>query len=224
VETLSRLALRIFAAVFLSASALSAQVSGDVGKVLQVQGRVKDGDAQNLAKDDPIRIGQDIRTLRGSKIQMSFDGDGQLLLYERTRVVMQEPGPADDRHSECSQREVVARIKLLSGTLMLDHDPHKKDRRPRILEVETPDGFICLFGTSIQVQVDPHFGTGVFVWMTGAWVRHRDSKDWVKLEGREQTLVRLGEKLRVTRSKHGLTLPEWDSRFLDSPLLDLFLP
>ncbi len=211
----------IYTVVSLSASALSGQ--DEVGKVLQVHGKVK-ADDHNLVNNDVIRRGQSIQTFSVSGIRINFNGDGQLLLYPGTHIVVQKPGDLEDLHSDCSKRTVSARIKLLAGEIRLDHDPNKKDHHPRIVEVETPDGFICLFGTSIQVRVDQGSGTGVHVWETGAFVRHLDAKDWVKLLANNETFVRPGQKLRVMRAKGGLTPAKPDGLLIDSPLLDLFIP
>jgi hypothetical protein len=205
-------------------SALSGQMSDELGKVLRVRRLVKGQDAggeRSLRPADAIRLGQTITTRQDSAIEMSFDGDGRLLLWPKTQVILLQPGPPGDRHSECN-RQVVARIELRRGDLQVDHDPKKVTLAPRVLEVETNDARICLFGTSIQVHVDPDLGTGVFVRETGAWVRHlKPGSEWVKLEASEQTFVRGEEKLRVTRVPR-LTPPDLarEGRFLDSPLLD----
>src|SRR5215218_10065781 len=128
--------MRTLAAIFilagLSLSALSGQTSGMIGEVLQVRSIVKAGD-RNLKPKDVIRLHQEIQTFRASAVRMSFDGDGQLLLWPGTKVVLLDPGPTSDRHTQCSQTEVSARIKLLHGDLQVDHDPAKVHRRPRIV-------------------------------------------------------------------------------------------
>jgi hypothetical protein len=206
------------------AGLLSGQTSGERGQVLDVHRMVKVREdptgERYLQKGDAIRIGQKIQTYRDSAIRMSFDDDGQLMLWPSTHVILQVPGPAGDRHGRCNRTEVAARIKVLRGDLQVDHDPNDPSLSPKVLEIETPHAFICLFGTSIQVHVDPDRKlTGVFVQQTGAQVRHLDAQDWQPLEREQQTFVRQGEKLRVTKAKK-LTLPEPEARFNDSPLFD----
>jgi hypothetical protein len=204
-------------------SALSGQTSRELGTVLRVRRVVKGldlGGEQSLQPGDAIRLGQTIRTGRDSAVELSFDGDGRLVLWPGTRIALREPGPAADRHSDC-QREVAARIELRRGDLQVDHDPKKATLKPRVLEIETGDARICLFGTSIQVHVDPRLGTGVFVRETGAQVRHLAGGDWIRLEANEQTFV-YGQAKLSKRQTPRLLVPtlEGEGRFLDSPLFD----
>ena len=206
-------------------SALPGQGEGDIGAVLRVRRIVKvrdPGGDRSLRAGDPVRLGQTIRTGVDSGIEMSFDGDGRLLLWPSTRVELLPPGPPGERHPGC-QGQVAARIELRHGDLQVDHDPAKRALVPKVLEIVTDDARICLFGTSIQVHLDPDdgAGTGVFVQETGAWVHSIKAGGWLKLEADMQTFVRGAERLRSTRVSR-LTLPEpaGEGRFLDSPLFD----
>jgi hypothetical protein len=175
-----------------------------------------------LRPNDPIRLGQTIRTGRTSAIEINFDLDGRLLVWPGARMVLRKPGPASDRHADC-QSEVVARIELRRGDIQVDHDSDARVAalKPRVLEIETGDARICLYGTSIQVHVDPEFGTGVFVRETGAWVRPLQGGDWVKLDANQQTLVKGSRKPRVVSSQRLILMSlEGESRVIDSPLFD----
>jgi hypothetical protein len=207
-------------AAVLGSSALSGQVSGELGKVLRVQGVVKVTDPQGprtLRPDHPILLDQTIRTRQDSAIEMIFNRDGRLLLWPSTTMVLRVP--SRERHPDCNPT-VAARIELRRGSIQVDHDP-KQPLKPLVLEIETDHARICLFGTSIQVYVDPERGTWVYVQETGAWVRPLKGGDWVRLEANEQAFGR-GEKLRVTGGLSRLTLLELEGepRFHDSPLFD----
>ncbi|MES1244170.1 MAG: hypothetical protein ABUT39_21375 [Acidobacteriota bacterium] len=224
---------RIATAVLLMAgiglSALLGQISDQLGQVLRVRKTVKIEDAsgirRSLRQKDAIGLDQTIQAYPDSAVELSFDGDGRLMLWPSTKIKLKPPGPKSERHSDCD-REVVARIELLRGDLQVDHDSDRDVAalKPRILEIETRDARICLFGTSIQVHVDlnPDVGTGVFVRQTGARVRSlAGDGGWVRLEQSQQTFARREGKLRVVTVKR-FTLPDQraEGRFNDSPLFD----
>jgi hypothetical protein len=160
-------------------SALPGQISDELGTVLRMRPSVKvtdrDGGERALGPKDVVRLGQKIRAGKTGALELQFDGDGRLMIWPHTKVVLHEPGPRSDLHSDC-KRAVAARIELMQGDLQVDHDSNRDAATllPRVLEIETRDSFICLFGTSIQVHVDPNpdLGTGVYVRQTGARVRH----------------------------------------------------
>lgn len=204
-------------------STLSGQDSGELGKVSQVRGVVKvrdPGGERSLGRNEPILLEQTIRTRQDSAIELSFNRDGRLLLWPGTTMILRRPGPPQDRHPDCHPT-VAARIELRRGSIQVDHDPNQP-LKPLVLEIETDHARICLFGTSIQVYVDPQRGTWVYVHETGALVRPLKGGDWVRLEANEQAFGRGEGKLRVTGGLSRLTLLELEGepRFLDSPLFD----
>lgn len=207
----------------LSLSALFGRAEEELGKVLRVRPmvKVKEGSTrfEPLEENASIRFGQIIKTHKNAAVRMSFDDDGVLTLWPSTRVVLLQPGPADHRYSACTTG-VAARIEVQQGILQVDHDPKKVYLKRKILEIETPDAFICLVGTSIEVHVDTDpKNTKVVVWETGAWVRHREGGEWKELKAKQQTVVRERKEIVVTAAGRRTTV-EPEALFVDPPALD----
>jgi hypothetical protein len=192
-------------------AAATAKGAGDLGVVLDVGPvvRVKqDGAERPLRKNDPLTVGQTLRTGQGSQAIMRFDRDGMLGLEKGTRVTLAPP--RDDT--------TVATIVVDQGTVFLFHQTDSFS--PKTVEIETPAAAVSLRGTEVLVHVESSGFTVIFVNRGEAVVTSRATRGKVTLTANRQTFVNIGN------DPTGPRLPESrrDLPFFDSPLLDPIKP
>ena len=137
------------------AGAAAQESTSDLGEVRWAGPivRVREGTGPEKPFRNPgaLRVGQRIRTGRGSGVLLRFDKDGALLLRESTRIVLAPP----------EKDSLVATVHLFAGAFFLAHDPGKP-YRAKAVEVHTKTAVIRLAGgTRLFVRVEPDDTTEV---------------------------------------------------------------
>ena len=147
---IDRRGLALAAWAVIAAGALPARADDSIGKEigevtwmgLVVRANPEGEKERPLKVKDAVRIGETIRTGKGSNVLLRFDKDGTLGLHESTRVRLGPP----------PRPGVVATVTVEKGALFLEHDAGSPFS-PQTVEVETPEAKIRLKGTKVTIVV-----------------------------------------------------------------------
>jgi ferric-dicitrate binding protein FerR (iron transport regulator) len=90
-----------------------------------------------VATSEPVRTGQSVRTLSGSKAQLLMKDGSRLVLMPRSAL-------------QITDRKKGSTFKLLQGTVNIEA---AKQRRGRVLAVETPGARVRTLGTVFDVRL-----------------------------------------------------------------------
>ena len=178
-------------AVPLSLLVPTLQAQQEVGKVIELQGRLTetqlwDGATRQLELEDPVRTGTRLETGQGSRAALLVNGKTSVLeMGESTRIESPPPGPGAEEEETTgwwkSLHHLVGRIRVFFT------DPS------RAFSVETPQGHIAARNTAFAVEADT---SRTLVWSFEGRVQVTSLTGGaaVVLSAGEMTVVRRGRR------------------------------